>query len=98
MAAIVDHQNRLVVMTQAEFTELLERAAESGAKRALAAQTQQATQLLTRKQCAHALGISVPSLDRHVSRGLPSVAVGSLRRFDLAAVQAWLARGRHAAE
>lgn len=44
------------------------------------------------------LGISVPTLDRHVRSGAPKHQVGARRRFCIAEVRAWLeARGRRAA-
>lgn len=48
--------------------------------------------LLTKKQCAEALGVSVASVDRFCAqKRIPFSRIGGRRRFDLAAVRAALA-------
>jgi predicted DNA-binding transcriptional regulator AlpA len=46
--------------------------------------------LLSKQQLAQALGVSVATIDREVTRGLPCVVVGASRRFDESAARAWL--------
>lgn len=46
--------------------------------------------LLDRTQLAHALSCSPSHVDVLRKQGLPTVFVGTARRFDLAAVLAWL--------
>lgn len=46
--------------------------------------------LLTRAECARALGVSIPTIDRAIRDGCPKVTIGRAVRFDLAAVRAWM--------
>ena len=50
------------------------------------------TGLLSKRECAEALGVSIASLDRYCAQGrVPFVQVGGRRKFDLAVVRAALA-------
>jgi excisionase family DNA binding protein len=53
--------------------------------------------LITKKELANTLRVSVTKIDRLVHDGLPHETVGSVRRFDLDACRAWLnMRGKKA--
>lgn len=85
---------QIVTLTREDLADLLTQAAAEGARLALEAHAQNAgapDALLSRKAAATALGVSVATLDRRVAEGLPSVRVGSVPRFDLAACRDWLA-------
>lgn len=54
-------------------------------------------QYLTAPQLADLLGISRAGVYNLLHRGLPSVKIGRSRRFDPAAVEAWLSERQEAA-
>lgn len=49
-----------------------------------------AAPLMTKTELARALRVTTRTIDRHVHDGLPFVRVGRRRRFDHAAVLAWM--------
>jgi excisionase family DNA binding protein len=75
-----------------DLLELVRSAAREGVVEALRAQGPVApkavTPLVDKRMLAHALGVSIPSIDRLCrSQRIPYVLVGELRRFDLEAVR-----------
>lgn len=80
--------------TQAAVLEALAASEEHDAGEALLGEMVNGPKLLDRAGLARAVGKSVASVDRLVREGLPFLAVGDVRRFELDAVLAWLrARG-----
>jgi len=63
-----------------------------------APKVQEPAALVDKATAAQWLGISTPTLDRHVRAGAPVHQVGARRRFQVPEVRAWIeARGRRAA-
>lgn len=94
MAAALDG-NRLVALSQSELDDMLERAAQKGAERVLAASSATAAastarRLVKRREAATALAVSQATFDRLRRRGLPEVRVGASSRFDVDACRRWL--------
>lgn len=52
---------------------------------------QRPARLLTPRELAAELGVSVDTIERRAREGLPHVLVGTRRRFDAGACRAWLA-------
>jgi len=75
-----------------DLLELVRSAAREGVVEGLRAQGPVApravTPLVDKRMLAHALGVSIPSIDRLCrSQRIPYVLVGEVRRFDLEAVR-----------
>ena len=80
----------LVQLTVTDLEVLVERAvakalADHGPERPAACQP-----LLARSALALALGCSLATIDRMDRDGMPHTIIGRTRRYDLAAVRAWL--------
>jgi hypothetical protein len=75
-----------------DLLELVRSAAREGVVEALRAQApvgpRAPTPLVDKRMLAHALGVSIPSIDRLCrNQRIPYVLVGEVRRFDLEAVR-----------
>lgn len=46
--------------------------------------------LISKKECAALLGVSVRTIERQMKKGMPAIHVGSRWRFDFAEVIKWL--------
>ena len=82
----------VITLSRAELFGLLHEAAQRGAEQALAqAKAAEAPpgQLVNRKTIAQLLSVSVASVDRFVTDGMPYVRVGQHRKFNRDDVMAW---------
>lgn len=77
---------RVVTMTETDLERTLTRAAEEGARRALAAVRSTG---LSKSQLAAALNRSSTTIDRWIAAGMP-FEDGARKTFDLEACRAWL--------
>jgi hypothetical protein len=81
-------QGSLVVLTEMQLRAIVRDEVEG----ALEAHAGHAEALLDRQQLAQALGVSVPTVDRLRRKGLPTVWVVDVPRFELRALLDWLAQ------
>lgn len=81
----------VVTLSRSDLFGLLAEASRRGAEQALANAKQAAAPpgLVNRKAIALMLGVSVVSVDRFVSQGMPFVRVGQHRKFNPDEVMAW---------
>jgi excisionase family DNA binding protein len=85
---------RISAFTEDELAELLTRAARLGASQAI--QQSQPKEVMTKKELAEYLRVSVPTIDRKMKEGLPhSYQIGeSSPRFYRSKIDAWLNESR----
>lgn len=77
----------VTLLSEEQLMAMLERAAEAGARRALAS-VQRAG--LSKSQLAAALGRSSSTIDRYVLDGMPYDGAGTRKTFDLEKCRTWL--------
>lgn len=80
----------VVVLTESQLEALLERAAEAGADRAIAAVSAPKPELASGAEMAAKLGISRTSMHRLRAEGAPAVRLGDVFKYAPGDVLAWL--------
>jgi excisionase family DNA binding protein len=80
---------RISAFTEDELAELLTRAARLGASQAI--QQAQPKEVMTKKEVADYLRVSVPTIDRKMKQGLPHFFVGDASpRFYRSRIDEWM--------